>query len=539
MMLKAFGSFILGICTLVLTAQDSTSEKLDNLMKAYSKVDKFNGTILVAKQGKILLEKGYGFRDVKTHSPNDASSIFQTYSITKTFTSTVILMLVEQGKLKLDDKLSKFYPDFPKGDSITIEHILTHTSGIYEFTRGYDGKDQYEAAMVSFLKSKPLDFSPGTEWSYSNSGYFLLGFIIQKITGMTYEQAVTNLIFKPLKMTHSGFDFKSLVSSNKTTPYSYLNKDSSSIAEIYEAPGPYAAGGIYSTVGDLYLWHKALQQYKLVKEPLMKKAYTPVKNNYGYGWFANQFDGHDLVHHSGGAAGYRTNFTRIIKDDIVIIILCNTQNCNVSFATNNIINLLYNKPYWIPKEIAVSKSILESYTGYYKIDEIKLTLQVFIEAGRLTAQASHQQPTTLLAEKENYFYSEEARGYLKFVKSANGQVNEMFVEQGGGSLLAKRFTPTWGLIGSATTKGWEDSIPDISFSEDSLKKGNWVIRNIDLKNGEIKFRFNNDWNGNYGDNNNDGIADELGNNIKVEAGTYDIYLDMADKQKPVYSLKKK
>jgi len=527
----------LGFSQLV-PAQDSTTLKLDELMTANNKVDRFNGSILVAKQGKILLEKGYGYRDVKMQALNDASSIYQIYSITKTFTSTVILMLAEQGKLKLDDKLSKYYPDFPKGDSITIENLLTHTSGIYDYTKGNDMKDQSEPNMIKFLASKPLDFSPGTDWSYSNSGYFLLGFIIQKITGMRYEDAVTEMIFKPLKMTHSGFDFKSLVSPHKTVPYEVLTKDTSSTTIIYEAPGPFAAGAIYSTVGDLYLWHKAHQQYKLVSEALMKKAYTSFRNGYGYGWIVNQFDGHDLVSHSGGAAGYRTNFVRIIRDDIVIIMLCNTENCNPGLITNNVIKLLYHQPYFIPREIPVSMSLLKSYEGYYRIPGLKLNLQVSIELGRLTAQAAGQQPTALLAQRDDYFYSEEANGYLLFKKGENGKVDEMMVEQGGKSLSAKRYTPAWGLTGNATTKGWVDSIPDITFTEDSMRKGYWVIKNITLTDGEIKFRFNNDWNHNYGDNENDGVADLLGSNIKVTTGNYDIILDLTNNTRPLYTMKK-
>ncbi len=255
-------------------SQQSVSSQLDELMTAYQKLDKFNGSILVAKQGKVLLEKGYGYRDMKSNIKNDQHSIYPIYSITKTFTSTVILMLVEQGKLSLQDKLSKFYPEYPKGDSITIEHLLTHTSGVYDYTQGNDMKDQSEQTMIRFLESKPLDFSPGSDWRYSNSGYWLLGFIIQKTTGMTYEQAVEKMIFQPLKMTHSGFAYKFLQSPQKTTPYEWLGSDSSATAIIYDPPGPYAAGAIYSTVGDLLLYHKAHQRYILVSEKMMKKAYT-------------------------------------------------------------------------------------------------------------------------------------------------------------------------------------------------------------------------------------------------------------------------
>ena len=523
---------------LFLLSQDSISGKLDALMQAYQNVDKFNGSILVAKQGRVLLDKGYGYRNVKEHVKNDTASMYRIYSITKTFTSTVILMLAEQGKLSVKDKLSKYYPGFPKGDSITIEHLLTHTSGIYDYTHGNDMKDQSEPTMIAFLKTKPLDFSPGSNWSYSNSGYWLLGFIIQKITGMTYEEAVTKMIFRPLKMNHSGFDFKDLKSKDKTTPYEFLGKDSSATAVIYDPPGPYAAGAIYSTTHDMYEYHKAHQQYVLVSEPLMKKAYTSFMSDYGYGWVVNQFDGHDLVSHSGGAAGYRSNFARSIKDDIVIIVLCNTESNNPQMITNNILNVLYNKQYNIPVEIAVRQEILQQYAGYYEVDE-HFNIHITTEMGKLIGQAKGEGPIVLMAQEDNYFYAEEAGAYLRFNKTKGDQFDEMVIRQGDRTKIAHRYVPAWGMLGSATANGWEGAVPDISLTEDCLHKDYWKAENISLKEGEIKFRFNNNWNTNYGDNENDGNAELSGSNIKVQAGTYDIILDLSDRNRAKYIISKK
>src|SRR5688572_2392582 len=231
-----------------LYCQKTISQKLDELMDAYCKVNKFNGSVLVSRKGTILLEKGYGVKNARTNAPNDPHSIFQIYSITKPFTSTVILQLVELKKLSLSDKLNKFYPGFPKGDSITIEHLLTHTSGIYDYTRGNNMPDQTEQSFIQFIETKPLDFSPGNGWSYSNSGYWLLGFIIKKITGITYEEAVRKYIFKPLDMNRSGFNFKTLSDKNKTTGYAIFSENKKKEAVVYEPPGPFAAGAIYSTV---------------------------------------------------------------------------------------------------------------------------------------------------------------------------------------------------------------------------------------------------------------------------------------------------
>ncbi len=239
-----------------------------------------------------------------------------------------------------------------------------------------------------------------------------------------------------------------------------------------------------------------------------------------------KYQDRDVVSHSGGAAGYRTNFTRIIGDDIVIILLCNAENNNPQIITNNIIDLLYNKPYYMPKEITVSKELLDKYTGYFAA-EGKLNLQIRYEQGRLVAQAGGQGPTMLFAEKDNYFYSEEARGYIEYLPPVNGRYDSINILQGGRNMPAHRYIPSWGLIGTATSKGWEENVKDIPMKE--LRDGYWSVSNISLKEGEIKFRFNNDWNTNYGDDGEDGIADMYGKNIKVAAGNYDIILDLTDK----------
>jgi CubicO group peptidase (beta-lactamase class C family) len=518
--------------------QKTTSQKLDELIEAYCKVNKFNGSVLVSQKGKILLEKGYGIKNARANTMNDTKSIFQIYSVTKTFTATLILKLVELKKLSLSDRLSKFYPKFPRGDSITIEHLLTHTSGVYEYTRGNDMSDQTEKSFIKFIEAKPLDFSPGTGWNYSNSGYWLLGFIIKKVTGMTYEEAVRKYIFNPLHMDLSGFDFKGLSDTNKTTGYEIFLGKIKKEAVIYDPPGPFAAGAIYSTVGDLYKYHRGLQSFRIIKGASLKKAYTPFKNNYGYGWIIDSFEGKQMVAHSGGAAGYRSNFARIPEDDICIILLNNHENAYVDLITKSLLNILFDKPYKIPAEIKLAAPVLAQFTGAFAVKP-SFTMYITIEDGRLVAQASRQRKTVLLAEKENYFFAEEANGFLEFTKDEKGNYNELVIHQGGQQMSGKRIYPTWGLAGTATSKGWEESIPDIQFVEDSLKKGLWVLRNITLKNGLMVFRLNNDWGYHYGDNGNDKLLDMYGKDIEIEAGTYDIILDLTDEAQPKYSISKK
>ena len=204
--------------------------------------------------------------------------------------------------------------------------------------------------MLALFKDKPLDFSPGTRWNYSNSGYLLLGYIIEDVTKKTYQQAVRKYIFTPLQMTHSGFDFTDLKSNKKATGYFNLDEKENAAAPIVDSSVSFSAGAIYSTTGDLYLWHKALQKNMILSKEQQEMAYTPVKNNYGYGWGIDSIDGKRRVSHGGGIPGFVTNISRVPQDDICIILLSNASDPTLQDITGNIYAVLYGKPYEIPKE---------------------------------------------------------------------------------------------------------------------------------------------------------------------------------------------
>lgn len=530
----------LAYCAHAQTTPSKTAQ-MDALLTAYTSLRQFNGSVLVAQKGKILLQKGYGLKNAETNRPNDANSIFLIYSVTKTFTSTLVFKLVEEGKLSLSDRLGKFYPSFPKGDSITLEHLLTHTSGLYDFTRGNNMTDHSEASFLAFLETQPLDFSPGTSWRYSNSGYFLLGFVIAKVTGMPYEKAVKQYIFDPLGMTHSGFNFKHLASRDKTTGYAVFSTDKRPAAVWSDSMGPFAAGAIYSTVGDLYQYHRGLQRGKIIRPETLKKATTPSPQNegYGYGWQLGRTNDKTIASHSGGGDGYRSNFARIPEDDVCVVLLTNTENANTDLLTNALLDILYDKPYKVPFEVPVDRAVLERYTGTYQVVVPPLVFYVNLAQGRLTATVSGQPQTVLLAEREDYFFAPDANAYLEFPKDALGFFNEISIQQGGRSFSGKRIYPTWGLLGIATPKGWGDASPDLPFAELPDQKGVWVLNGVALSTGEIKFRFNNDWNVNYGDQDGDQILDWYGGNIKVEAGVYDVLLDFRVEGRAVYSISRK
>jgi len=225
-----------------LSQAQTKDAEIKKLVTNLHDMNRFNGTILVAEKGKILYEDSFGVQDFKTQKKNSLQSRFRIYSVTKNFTATMILILQQQGKLSLDDRLSKYYPNFPKGDSITIEHLLTHTSGIPEGAN--QEKTQTEEILMKFLSEQPLDFSPGTKWNYSNPNYYILGYIINKVTGMPYGKAFQKYIFDPLGMKNTGADFKEMQHPTKTTGYEYLSPSHYREAVIYDYNHPHAAGAL-------------------------------------------------------------------------------------------------------------------------------------------------------------------------------------------------------------------------------------------------------------------------------------------------------
>jgi len=421
-------------------------DKLDALIEAYAKLYKFNGSALVAKNGNILLNKGYGYRNATDKVANNEQTIFQLGSVTKHFTSAVILKLQEEKKLSVSDKLSKYFPGYPKGDSITIEQLLTHTSGIYNYTN--DGKfmanevtkPSNREMMMALFRDKPLDFSPGTNWSYSNSGYSLLGYIIEAVTKQSYEQAVRKYIFTPLRMTHSGFDFTHLKSNEKAIGYFKLNDKEKEEAPIVDSSVSFSAGAIYSTTGDLYLWHEALQKNNILSREQQEKAYTPVKNRYGYGWSIDSIEGKRRVSHGGGIHGFITTIARVPEDDICIVLLSNASNTTLGEISKSIFAILYGKEYELPKErteIKLPEEKLKEYEGEYELNK-DLHVVISLKDGALVATPTGQKTETLYAEKEDLLFVKSQDIQLEFTRNEKKEIDGFILHQGGAKMSCKK-----------------------------------------------------------------------------------------------------
>ncbi|MBA3694518.1 MAG: serine hydrolase [Acidobacteria bacterium] len=349
-------------------AQDK-SAKIDELMKIYQSYGQFNGAALVAENGKVIYKKGLGLANMEWNIPNETDTKFRLGSITKQFTAALILQLVEQGKIKLDGNVSDYLPDYRKdvGDRVTIHHLLTHTSGIPSYTnqpRFFEDVSRNPFVVADFVKkytSGDLEFEPGSKFSYNNSGYFLLGAIIEKVTGKPYEQVLKENILDPLGMKNTGYDHFDAVLSKRAsgynkTPKGYIN------APYLDMSIPYAAGSLYSTVEDLYLWDRALYTDKLLSAKSKELMFKPNLENYGYGFsITNASVGATketipVITHGGGINGFNTTIVRLVGNQHLIVLLDNTsQGRNLDKISKNITSILYNQPYSQPK-----KSIAEA-----------------------------------------------------------------------------------------------------------------------------------------------------------------------------------
>lgn len=436
----------IALCIVYAGAAQNTGNKIDSLINIYTKLYRFNGSALVAKNGTVILNKGYGFRNAGDKVLNDDNTIFQLGSITKQFTSAVILKLQEEKKLSVLDKLSKYFPDYPKGDSITIKELLTHTSGIYNYTNNQNfmaneiTKPASREKIMSLFENQPLDFSPGTSWSYSNSGYSMLGYIIEKVTNKPYEQAVRKYIFTPLSMTHSGFDFTHLKSNEKATGYFKLTDKEFPPAPVVDSTVSFSAGAIYSTTGDLYLWHQALEHNKVLSKKQQEDAYTPVKNNYGYGWGIDSIYGKRRVGHGGGIPGFITNISRVPEDDVCIILLSNASSESLNEITKSIYAILYNKEYELPKErtaIALPEETLKKYEGEYEIKP-GFTVVMHAKDGALQATPTEQSTKTLYAEREDFFFEKEEDVQVEFTRNDKKEVDGFILHQNGAKISCKK-----------------------------------------------------------------------------------------------------
>jgi len=344
-------------CQYAALAQNRAA-KINNVLTRASQLGQFNGAALVAENGKVIFKKGFGLANMDWNIPNTPGTRFRIGSMTKQFTSMLVLQLVNQGKIKLDGKLSDYLPDYRKetGSRVTIHHLLNHTSGIPDrpgFSAN-ESRDPYTVAeFIKKFASGDLEFEPGAKFSYNNTGYFLLGAVIEKVTGKTYEQALRENILDPVGMKDTGLDHHSRVIARRASGYvkgagGYMN------VPFRDMSTAFAAGGMYSTVEDLYLWDQALYTDKLLPARLKELMFKPGLENYAYGWYvrAETFTVNNepimLMTHGGQINGFNGMIVRYPARKNFIIIIENASQ-GVRQLREIIGRILYDQPYEMPK----------------------------------------------------------------------------------------------------------------------------------------------------------------------------------------------
>jgi len=363
-------TILLGLFALIALFNESCGqtkvENLDKLIGAYAENANFNGSVLVAEKGVIIYKKGFGLANMEYGIPNQPSTKFRLGSVTKQFTAMLIMQLVSENKLALDSPISRYLHDYPKktGDRITIHHLLTHTSGIPDYTsfpgfRQLMGTTARPEELVRLFADSALEFAPGERYQYSNSGYVLLGFIIETITGKTYEQVLQSKILVPLEMNNTGYDHNSSVLTDRAAGYNRAG-NSFQNANYIDMSVSFSAGGLYSTVEDLYKWDQALYTEKLLPKKYLDLSFAkqvPADGQfYGYGWMigkisvGNSTDRIETIGHSGVINGFNARITRIPSDKSLIVLLNNTGGAPLDEMTVGIAGILNDKPYSFPKK---------------------------------------------------------------------------------------------------------------------------------------------------------------------------------------------
>ncbi len=370
---KLLLSFLALLFTSSMAFGQTKSEQIDELLKEYLAYSKFNGSALVAKDGKVIFKKGYGMANMEWDIPNSPYTKHRLGSVTKQFTAMLILQLAAEGKLDLQAPITTYLPEYPKenGDKITTHHLLTHTSGIPNYTSFPDffkdvSRDPYTPEeFTTKFQDMELEFTPGEKFNYSNSGYFLLGVLIEKLSGKTYEEMLDEKIFFPLGMKESGFDHHSDILKNRATGYEN-NGNGFINSPFLDMSIPYAAGSLYATVEDLYLWDQALYTNKLLPQKYMDMYFKPHipafgSFHYTYGWMVgnealgNTTDSIAVITHGGGINGFNTQISRQLSDKSLIVLLNNTGGAPLGKITQSILGIINDKTYDLPKTPLASK----------------------------------------------------------------------------------------------------------------------------------------------------------------------------------------
>jgi len=413
------------------TTDDVLIKSIDSIMNTNYFPNEPGAAIIVTKNGKEIYSKGFGMANLELNVPMKPEMIFRLGSITKQFTAVSILLLEEQGKLSVKDDICKYLSEYPTHDDIiTIENLLTHTSGIPSFT-SFPNSFEIEqmklttTELLDLFKDKPLDFKPGERFSYSNSGYAVLGAIIESVSKMSYEEFIETKIFEKLGMKNSSYDHPEEVVKNKILGY---NKDSLEYkkADYMTMCAPFSAGALRSNVNDLAIWNKAIHEGQLISIENLSRAFMPFKlnseelSNYGFGWSSNSFLEHQLYHHGGGIFGFLTSGFYFPEEDLYVAVLSNNTSSNPELVNSLISSKLLNGPK--SHLINIDKDDMINLTGTYTINNNNI--EITAESNDLFFDASWKKGKLIALGNEEFYvdgtimgctFNQDSTGIIKSI----------------------------------------------------------------------------------------------------------------------------
>ncbi len=431
--------------------QASFTTQADAIMSGTYKPDQPGAALLVMKDGNVLMRKAYGMANLELGVELEPDMIFRIGSMTKQFTAVAILVLVEQGRIALSDPIVKFFPAYPvQGRGVTVEQLLTHTSGIPNYTSLSEWqplmrKDMNLTELIDVFKDKPREFVPGEHWKYSNSGYILLGAIIEKASGLTYEAFLKKNILDPLGLKHTFYGSVSRVIHGRVPGYEAEPDGTFLNAGYISMTQPYAAGSLLSNVDDLAAWNQALLAGRLIKRETLEKAWTAYKlkdgtsTGYGYGWSIGESFGSRVITQGGDINGFASGGILFPEEKLFVALLTNSEAYELrpGRIASRIAALALGKSSSEPKAVSIDPKIFDQYVGEYELAP-GFTVRIFRDGSRFMSQGTGEPAFEIFPESETRFFLKAGEGKAEFVKDETGKVIEIVLMLRGRTVKAKR-----------------------------------------------------------------------------------------------------
>lgn len=427
--------------TVLSLAQKDLPKLLDRYMQAQATQNDFSGTVLVSQNGSIIYEKSFGLANREWSVSNSSQTRYRICSLTKQFTAAAVLKLEEQGKLSVSDKLSKYFPDYPKGDEVTLHMLLNHTSGIKnvgEIPEWFkiDPKlptEKMKDTLIAAFKNKPYDFEPGKGWHYSNSGYILLGYVIEQASGQSYYDYVSENMLQKAGMTDSGFLKHDLIVPNLVNGYALLPTGWKRSTSETGNSG-FSAGNMYATAQDLFKWRMALKSGKIISAASLAKMNTPnqPEKGAGYGIFVDSFLNHKVLEHQGASEGFNTYMGEYTNDDVCIIVLTN-RDTNLDFVPKGLAGIMFGKavePFYKKKPVRFSGNV-SVFAGEFKSPELPFPVTVVEKDNKLYWRIWRDIELIPESQKKFYIDEQDVDIQLEYTTDNSGKVSGVYFISAG------------------------------------------------------------------------------------------------------------